>query len=225
PGHGQRHYRGIGGRDRGLEHARELQHFLHPEHDAVLVERTFAVADRIQIGHKVLHVLGRQFEVEHTVEMLDHLLIRIVAAVVEVRCIEIGVQQGRGLHQPARSDVVTHLVVESSPRNVTAGAAQLGLLRERLEEQRLATVLGHACLRAEPAAGRDLRIGEEVDVVDIGDEAVENLVARPRPGKLVDDDIIDELAQRGDAAVMSIGREEAGAPQARNPDRIEDAVE
>jgi hypothetical protein len=40
------------------------------------------------------------------VEMFDYPLVGVITPVMEIRCVEIGVEQSRRLKEPARTDVV-----------------------------------------------------------------------------------------------------------------------
>ena len=64
--------------------------------------------------------------------MRHHLIVAVEAAVVKIRRVEIGVAQRRRLEQAAGADVVLLVIDEGGRRNVTAGAAQAGIVRERL---------------------------------------------------------------------------------------------
>ena len=44
--------------------------------------------------------------------MFHYPLIGVIAAVVEIRCVEIGVEQGRRLEKPARTDIVLQMIDE-----------------------------------------------------------------------------------------------------------------
>jgi len=48
----------------------------------------------------------------------------------------------------------------------------------------------------EQAAAADPRVGQEIDVVNVGDDAIEDRRRRLGPGELVDDDVVDEIAER-----------------------------
>jgi len=74
------------------------------------------------------------------------------------------------------------------------------------------------------AAGTEAWIRQEIDILDIGDDGVENGGRRLGSWNSLNDDVVDEIAQRGHAAVDAIGRERARAAQARDPDRIEHEI-
>ena len=109
------------------------------------------------------------------------------------------------------------VIDEGARRNMAAGAAQRRIVRERLCEQRFAAALRFADLADQPPAGTETGIGQEIDVLDIGDDGIEDDRRRLGPGELVDDDVVDEIAQRRHAAVVAIGRKIARAAQARDP--------
>ena len=133
-------------------------------------------------------------------------------------------RQRRRLEQAARADVMLPVIDEGSGRNMAGGAAQARIMRERLCEQRFAAAFGVADPADQPPGRTKTRIRQEIDVLDVGDDGVENGGRRLGSGELVDDDVADEVAQRRHPAVGAIGREIARAAQARNPDRIEHAV-
>ncbi len=75
--------------------------------------------------------------------------------------------------EAARADVVLLIVDERARRRVTAGAAEIRIMRKRLCEQRFAAALRLACGVVEPAAGAELEIGQEVDLQDVSHDGVE----------------------------------------------------
>jgi hypothetical protein len=77
---------------------------------------------------------------------------------------------------------------------------------------------------AQPAAGREVQVGQEIDVLDIGDDGVKDGWGRLGTVEFVDDDVADEIPQRRNPAVVSIWRQEPRAAQARDPDRIAHSV-
>ena len=149
--------------------------------------------------------------------MRHHLIVAVEAAVVEIRRVEIGVAQRRRLEKTARANVMLLVIDEDAGGNMTAGAAQARIVRKRLHEQRFAATLQFADLSDQSAAGTKAGIGQEVDILDIGDDGIEGNRGRFRPGKLVDDNVVDEIAQRWHPAVVAIGRKIACAAQARDP--------
>jgi hypothetical protein len=208
-----------------LQHAGQFAHLFHADRNTVLLERALAVSDRCQIGDEIRGVAGRKTEIEQPVKMPHNLRIVVKSAVVEVGCVEIGVKQRRGLHEAAGADVMPQMIGESAGRDVTSGTAEMRLVRERLEKQRLAAAFGVTRLGSKAAAGLDLRIWKKIDVVDVGHQGVEDGGTRLRAGKLVDNDTMDEVAQRGDTAIMAVRRQKARAAQTWDPDRVENAVE
>lgn len=186
--------------------------------------RLDAVADGGEVCREIPAILRRQVKREGAVEMRDHLVVSGVAPVMEIRRVEIGVEQGRRLEQAARADIVLAMVDESAGWHMAGGAAHGGVARERLAEQRLAPACGDARALGEAALGPELRIGQEVDILDVSDERVENARGRLGSGELADDDVVDEVAQRCEAAVMAIGGEIACAAQTRRRHRIEYAI-
>ena len=140
---GQRHDRGIMRRDRGVEHARKVGNLLQAVIDIIRNERVFAVADGFQIGDQVLAVLGRKTQIEQPVEMGDHGFVGPVAPAMEIGRAEIGVEERRRLEQ-AESHIVLLMVDESCGRDVAGGTAEIRVMRERFEEQRLAALFGVA---------------------------------------------------------------------------------
>ena len=118
--------------------------------------------------------------------MVHHLAEVVVAAVVEIGRVEICVEQCGGLEQAARADVVLQMVDEGARRQVTAGAAQVRVAGERLGKERLAPAFRLARALVEPAARAELRVGQKVDLLDVGNDGVEDRRRRLRPRELVD---------------------------------------
>jgi len=90
-----------------------------------------AVAHHGEIGDQIAPILCRQPEIEHPIEMRHHLIVTVVAAVMEIRRVEIAVAQRRRLEEAARADIVLLVIDECGRRNMTAGAAQVRIVRER----------------------------------------------------------------------------------------------
>src|SRR6201992_3193463 len=107
---------------------------------------------------------------------------------------------------------------------MTASTAQTWIVRERLCEQRLAAPFGLVDLPSQPAAGSQAGIGQKIDVMDVGDDGIDNDRRRFGTGELVDDDVADEIVQRRHPAVVAVGREVARTAQARDRDRIQYAI-
>ncbi len=156
--------------------------------------------------------------------MRHHLLEGVVTAVVKVGRVEVRVHQGRSLEQSARSHVVLPMIDEGARGYVATGAAQGGIVGKRFPEQDLAATLGLARMRGELAGRAEARVRQEIDVLDIGDDRVDNRGRRLRARELADDDVAHEIAQRSGPAVVSIGCEIACAAQARDGHRVEQAV-
>ena len=97
---------------------------------------------------------------------------------------------------------------------MAAGATELRIVRERFEEQRLSSLLAVHRQCRQAAARTEIRIDQEVDVLDVNDDGVEDRGRRLRACKLADDDVVNEIAQRCDAAIMAVGAEEARPAQA-----------
>ena len=193
---------------------------VHPEHgtthvsavdeegNAVALIRALAVSHRGQIGHEILLVRGREAEIELAIEMLHHLIVAVVPAVVEIRAIEIGVQEGGRLDESAGADVVLQMIDKGSSRDMAGGATEGRLTAKRFEKKHLAAKLGVAGVRCcEQAPGTEPRVGQEIDVLDIRHQGIENCRRRLGSGEFVDNDVADKVAQRCEAAVMSIGGE------------------
>ncbi len=221
--HRQRDHLGVVRRNGGAEHAREIADLLERNAEAVEQEGPVGVADRTQIGDEIALVLRREAEIEHLVEMPDHFLVALEAPIVEIRCVEIGIEQRRRLEEAARAHIVLPVIDEGRRWHVATGATQPRIVRERLVEQGLAAGLGRV-VRMQPASEAETVVGEKVDVLDIGDERIEDARRRLRSRKLVDDDVAHEIAQRRHAPVIAVGPENAGAAQARDAHRIEGAV-
>jgi hypothetical protein len=152
--------------------------------------------------------------------MTHHLIVGIVPAIVEIGRIEVRVHQRRGLEQPSGPDTVPPLIDETARWDVALRATELRIVREWLKKQRFAATLGVVRPRAQPPAGGEVQVGQEIDVLDIGNDGVEDGRGRLGTVEFVDDDVADEIPQRRNPAVVSIWRHEPCAAQARDPDRI-----
>ena len=97
-------------------------------------------------------------------------------------------------------------------------------MAERLVEQRLAAARGIGGFVGQAAADAEFRIGQKGDFLDVGFQRVEHLLRRLRSGEFIDDGVADEIAQRGKATVMSIGREIFRPTQARRRHRVDHAI-
>src|SRR5262245_44614329 len=126
--------------------------------------------------------------------MRYHLIITVVSAVMEIRAVEIGVQKGWRLDQPARPNIMLQMVDESSRRDVACGATKRRLTAKRLEKKCLATPFSVAGLRREPTALIKPWVGQEIDVQNIGNQGIENRWCGLGTGKLVDNGITYEIA-------------------------------
>jgi hypothetical protein len=138
-------------------------------------------------------ILWRQTEVKDAIEMPDHLIIGVVPPIVKVGWVEIGVQQGRRLLKPAGADIVLAMIDKSRRRHMATGAAERGILRKRLAEQRLAAACGSARLRRQPPSRAETWVRQKIDVLDIDDNSIEQGRGGLRARKLGDDDIADEV--------------------------------
>src|SRR5262249_35989708 len=158
------------------------------------VEGPVRVTNGAQIGNEVAAVPGRQAETVGAIEMLDHLVEGLVAAVMEIRRVEIRIEQGRRLEEAARADVMLDMINEGARRLMATGTAQSRIVRKWLCKQRLAAALRVGCGVDEASACAELEVGQEIDLHDIGRERVEQRGRWLRPGKFVDDDIAHEVA-------------------------------
>src|SRR6185437_1268573 len=121
---------GIALADRGIEHADESGDFGNLAVDRLGRRRLGCVADGIEIGHEIGAFRRRQAKYKMSIEVADDLLVAVEAAVVEIRRIEVGVDQRLGLEPAARTDVV-HLVIDEGARwRVTTGTAHRRLVRK-----------------------------------------------------------------------------------------------
>ena len=127
--------------------------------------------------------------------MFHHPLVGGKASIVEVRSIEIGVEQCRRLEEPARANVVLLMVDKSRGGNMAAGAAEARIMRKRLGEECLAAPRGLARLHCQPPTRAEPRIGEEIDILDVDDHSIENCGGGLGSGELVDDDVVNKVAQ------------------------------
>src|ERR1700742_3559941 len=116
------------------------------------------------------------------------------------------------------------VIDEGSRRYMASGTAHARIMRKWLCEQRFAATFGFVNRSDEPATGTETWIGQKVDILDIGDDGVEDGWGRLGACELIDDDVANEIAQRGDTAIVAIRREIARTTQARDPDRVEHAI-
>src|SRR5438034_793578 len=84
---------------------------------------------------------------------------------------------------PAGAGVMLLMIDEAAGRDMAAGAAHVGIIRERLCEQRFAATLRFADLAGQPAAGTETLVRQEVDILKVSDDGVEHDRRRLRPGK------------------------------------------
>src|SRR5262249_13511391 len=142
--HGERNDIGITAGNRNTENAGEVVDLREPGRHPVALIRLRAVAHCLQVGDEIGAILWRKAELEHAIEMRDHLVEGVVRPVVEIRRIEIRVQQSRGFEQSAVIDGVLLVIDETGGRDMTSGATELRIVRKRLGENHLAPVRGVA---------------------------------------------------------------------------------
>src|ERR1700759_3062036 len=114
--------------------------------------------------------------------MRNDLIVIVETAVVKIWRIEIGIAQSRRLEQTTRADVVRLVIAEQARRRMAPGTAQACVVRKRLGEQRLAAALGLADRANQSPTGTQAWIGQKIDVLDIGDDGIENFRRRLGPG-------------------------------------------
>ena len=115
---------------------------------------------------------------------------------MKVGRVEIGVQQSGRPVQSARSDIVLRVVKERAGWNVTAGAAETGIMGKRPVEKRFAAPLSVAGIRIQFTARTETGVGQKIDVLDVSDQRIEHGGGGLRTGKFADDDIMNKIAQR-----------------------------
>src|ERR1700720_293411 len=117
-----------------------------------------------------------------------------------------------------------HMVEERAGRNMTARAAETSILRKRPIEEYFSALFGVAGVRIQFSARTKARVGQKINILDIGHQSIEYGGSGFRTGELAYDHVADKVAQRRYPSVMSIGREITRATQARNPYRIENEI-
>ena len=68
-------------------------------------------------------------------------------------------------------------------------------MREWLCEQRFAAPFGIVDLPGQTAGGSETGIGQKIDVMDVGDDSIDNDRRWFGTGEFVDDDVADEIMQ------------------------------
>src|SRR5262249_42841961 len=116
------------GRDCLAQHQRKRLDFPVAGRPAIAVERPTCGPNSPPIGSEVAAVANREAEAVSAIEIFNDLLKRVVAAVMEVRRVEIPIEQGRSLEQAARSDVVLHMIDKGAGRLMAARATQRGIV-------------------------------------------------------------------------------------------------
>src|SRR5262249_37620828 len=130
------------------------------------------------------------------------------------------------LEKSTAPDVVLQMIDKGPCRHVAGGAAQRRLMAKWLEKERLATQLGLIRIGwRKPTAWAEPRVAQEINVLDVCHQGIENGRGGLGSGEFVDDGVANEVAQRCKTAVMAVRSKVACASQARNPDRIKQAVE
>src|SRR5262249_8101346 len=151
-----------------FQHAGKIIDLLHPQGHAIALVRALAVAHRRQIGDEILLVRGRVTEIEATIKMFDHLIIAVISAVMEIRTVEICVQERWCLEKSTAPDVVLQMIDKGPCRHVAGGAAQRRLIAKWLEKERLATQLGLIRIGwRKPTAWAEPRVAQEINVLDV----------------------------------------------------------
>src|ERR1700753_1028280 len=120
-----------------------------------------AIADSLQIGNQVRLIPGRKPEPEGPVEVTYDLVISIETSIMEVRRVEIGIQQRRRLVETARANIVRPVIDERTGRKVASCAAETRVARERPVEQGFAAPLRRAGIRRQFSPGRRLGLGRK----------------------------------------------------------------
>ena len=87
------------------------------------------------------------------------------------------------------------MVDKGAGRLVAARAAHRCVVPERPAEERLAAVRRGRGGVSQTAIEFEFGIGQEADVLHIGDECIEHLSGRLRAGEFIDDDVAHEVAQ------------------------------
>jgi len=93
-------------RDRRPQCAGKIADFFELSCYPIVFIGPHAVADGGQISDEIALILRRQTEVKDAIEMRNDLIAGVVPPIVKIRRVEIGVQQGWRLIQPARADIV-----------------------------------------------------------------------------------------------------------------------
>ena len=89
-------------------------------------------------------------------------------------------------------------------------------MRKRAREECLAASLRRAGLRCQPPARAKVRIGKEIDILDIDHHSIDDCGRRLRAGELVGDNVANKVTQRRRPAIMAVGSQKAGPAQARD---------
>src|SRR5262249_5803303 len=105
-----------------------------------------------------------------------------------------------------------------------ASAAKARIIGKRSGEERLAAPLRIARLHSQPPGRAESRIGKEIDILDVDDHRIENCGGRLGSGELVDDDVVNKVAQRGHPPIVTVRSEITGTAKARDRYRIEQTV-
>ncbi len=113
------------------------------------------------------------------------------------------------------------MIDKGAGRHVASATAEARIVWKRLDEQRFAAPFGQAGLRCQSPSRSKSRIGQEIDVLDVNDHGAEHCGRRLGTGELIDDDVVNEVAQRGHPAVMAVGSQITRTAQARDRDRVE----
>src|SRR6202012_2739216 len=211
-------------RNSGRQYAGEIRDLLELGNRALALIGPDAVANGGQICNQIFLLLLGQFEVELLIEVIDHLAIAVEAAVVKIRPVEICVQQGRRLIQASRSNIVLLVIDKCRRRNVTAGAAQRRIVRKGLIEEHFAAPFRLTRRAVQFAARSEARVGQEIDVLDIGNHGIKYYGRRFRTGEFRDNDVTNKISQRFSPPIVSIWSEISRAAQTWNPDRIKHEV-
>jgi hypothetical protein len=210
-------------RQRRVEHVDPDRELGHGAAEGQVLDAFLGVAHGLEIGDEVGAVARGEAEAELAIEMRDDIAVGRVAPVVEIGRGRVGVEQGRRVEQAVRADVVAPPVDEGGggmwheaqlcrPCPRSCGGTSASPRRAAASPVRRARRRG------------ELRVGDELELVHVGDQRVEDQRRRLGAGELADDDVARELAQRCGAAVAPVGRREADAAQARDVDRIEHEV-
>jgi len=156
--------------------------------------------------------------------MHHHLIVAVIASVMEIRGIEIGVEQRWGPKQTTRSDIMHGAIDEGAGGHMTSCAAQIRIMRKGFGKQRFTTTLGGARQRRKPPTRAERPVAQEIDVLNVGYDGIQNRCGWLGPSKFVYDNVMDEFAKRREPSVVPIRSEIACPSQARYAHRIGDAV-